>query len=487
MSISETKSPSLLDASLPILTMILLLAGSVYLYGADSSSGANQIALILSSAVALLVGWKNGFSWRDIEMSVGSGVAKTFGAMLIILTVAALVGTWILSGTVPAMIYYGLMLINAKAFYFTACVLCAMTAICIGSSWSVAGTIGVGLMGISAGLGLSPAITAGAIISGAYFGDKMSPLSDTTNLAAGVTEVELFTHIRHMVWTTVPAFTIALVLYAIIGANSEIAVGANDISNRLEVIEDNFHIGPHLLLPLAVVLYFAVKRYPAFPTLLFAAVLGAVFAVVFQQDAIVKFAGNGDVPVLQNMVDGIWRVLFAGYEASTGDESIDNLLTRGGMSSGLNTIWLIMCAVTFGAILEHLGILRKIVLSLVAMAKTTSSMILVSVLTCFGINIIAADQYIGIVLPGQMYKLEFQQRRLAAKNLSRVLEDGATVTSVLIPWNTCGAFMAVTLGVATIDYAMFCFFNMLCPIISVAYGYLNFTIEALAEGGVVEA
>ncbi|WP_339863435.1 Na+/H+ antiporter NhaC [Paremcibacter congregatus] len=481
MSNVTLKAPSIGDALIPVGVLVILLSLSVELYGDESSYGANQIALILSAAVALLIGWKNGYKWQDIEQAIGEGIGKTFGAILILLTIGALIGSWILSGTVPAMIYYGLQIISPQYFYVTACLLCAITALSIGSSWSVAGTVGVGLMGISAGLGLSPEMTAGAIISGAYFGDKMSPLSDTTNLAPAVAEVDLFTHIRHMVWTTMPAIVIALVLYGIIGLMQEVPASSVDLESRLLLIEENFTIGVHMLIPLLVVFVLAMLRCPAFPTLLFAAILGAVFAVVFQQEAILRMVNQPEGSLLRNLVDGVWRTLFDGYQASTGDQSMDKLLSRGGMKNVLMTIWLIMCAITFGAIMEHLGLLQKIVHLLIRMAQTTGSLILVTALTCIGVNIIAADQYIGIVLPGRMFRATFRQRGLAAKNLSRVLEDCATVTSVLIPWNTCGAFMALTLGVATFDYGLYCFFNLICPVLSVLYGVLNIKIAPLAE------
>ena len=470
------KEPSLLDAVIPVGFLVTLLFGSVYLYGADSSYGANQIALIFSGGVALLIGWKNGHRWIDIEEAIAGGIAKTFGAMLILLTVGALIGSWILAGIVPAMIYYGLQFINPDIFYFTACLLCALTAISIGSSWSAAGTVGIGLMGVSAGLGLSLEITAGAIISGAYFGDKMSPLSDTTNLAPAIAGGDLFSHIRHMAWTTIPAITLALILYAILGFTADVDVTTINLNERLAQIDQAFNIGPHLMIPLVVVLALAIKGYPPFPTLFFGALLGAVFALLFQQDTILTFVNNAEAGEVRNLIDGVWRSLFGGYQSSTGNAEVDALLSRGGMASMLNTIWLIICAIVFGSIMEHLGLLKRLVVGLIGLAKTQGSLILLTACTCIGVNIIAADQYISIVLPGRMYRIEFRNRGLASKNLSRVLEDAGTVTSVLIPWNTCGAFMAGTLGVATFDYAMFCFFNLASPFFSVLYGYLNFKI-----------
>jgi len=479
----QTYRVSLLESLIPVVVLMVFLILSVTIYGDDTQSGASQMSLLISAGGALLIGWKNGFTWREIEKAIAHGIANTVNALLILLMVGALIGTWILSGTVPAMIYYGLQIINPDFFYVTACLLCAVSAVSIGSSWSTAGTIGVGLMGIAAGLGLSPAITAGAIISGAYFGDKMSPLSDTTNLAPAVAGSELFSHIRHMVWTTFPAIIIALILYLMIGLFSEVVESKDNIQGQLTLLKEHFHIGPYLLIPMAVVFYMAYKRLPAFPTIMTGALIGGLFAIIFQQDVILKFVGADQISIL-TMFDGVWRALFGGFVSDTGDAPLDNLLSRGGMSSMLYAIWLIICAITFGSILESLGMLKRIIDGAISMARSTGSLILTTVLTCIGVNILTADQYISIVLPGRMFRLEYQRRHLAAKNLSRVLEDSGTVTSVLVPWNTCAVYMYGALGVSPYAFIPFCFFNLLCPVVSVLYGYSNFKIEKLANAEV---
>ncbi|MBL4894262.1 MAG: Na+/H+ antiporter NhaC [Emcibacter sp.] len=478
------KKVSLLEAIIPVVVLVFLLGLSVFLYGDDAQSGASQMSLLISAGVALLIAWKNNHKWADIEKAISHGIGNTVNAIMILFMVGSLIGSWILSGTVPAMIYYGLQVINPDFFYVTACILCAVTAISIGSSWSTAGTVGIGLIGISAGLGMSLEITAGAIISGAYFGDKMSPLSDTTNLAPAVAGSELFSHIRHMVWTTFPAITLSLILYLIIGLSVEGTIAEINIQGRLDLLDENFNIGLHLLIPMGIVFYMAFKRMPAFPTIMIGSLIGGLFAVIFQQEAILNFV-KADHATALNMFDGVWRSLFSGYVSETGNAELDGLLSRGGMSSMLYTIWLIICAITFGSVIEKLGMLKRIVDSVIHMAQSTGSLILTTALTCIGVNILAADQFISIVLPGRMYRLEFKKRGLASKNLSRVLEDTGTVTSVLIPWNTCGAFMAGTLGVATFAYMPYCFFNILSPIISVAYGYLNFKIEKIDNEDVV--
>jgi len=470
------KDPSMIDALLPVIVLIILLATSVILFSDNSSYGPNQIALIFAAAIAVLVGLKNGYTWDEIQEGMVSGITTALGAMLILLSVGMLIGSWILSGTVPAMIYYGLQLLEPSIFYAATCAICALVSVSIGSSWTTAATIGIGLIGTASGLGLSLEITAGAIISGAYFGDKMSPLSDTTNLAPAVTGSELFEHIKHMVWTTAPSIIIALILFAILGLTETVEQSSDTLASTLAILDSNFSIGPHLLIPLAILLFLAYKRMPALPTIFLGSLVGIVFALAFQADAVAKMAGEGKSFAL---IRGSWTVLFDGFQSALGNEAIDKLLSRGGMSSMLNTIWLIMCALVFGAIVEKVGLLVKLVKGALSLAKSSGSLVLTTILTCIGINIIAMDQYIAIVLPGRMYKFEFERRGLAPKNLSRVLEDSATITSPLIPWNTCGVYMAGTLGVATFAYLPYCFFNIINPIISAIYGFTGFKVVPL--------
>ncbi len=481
MSNSAGRAPSFFDVGVAVVVLLMLLATSVFLFGDESSEGANQIALLISSVVAILIGVKNGFNWREISQAIAQGVASIFGAILIIFTVGVLIGSLILSGTVPAMIYYGLQIVSPSIFYFTACILCAIAAVSIGSSWSVAGTIGIGLMGIAAGQGLDPAITAGAIISGAYFGDKMSPLSDTTNLAPAVSGTDLFVHIRHMTWTTFPSIGLALTLYLIIGLMTDVSSQQIDLGERLRLLDENFEINFFLFLPLVAIFFMAVKKYPAFPSLLGGALVAAMIAVIFQQDVILKFVNAPEKSDFVNIISGIWTAMFAGFSADTGNDEINNLLTRGGLNDMSNTVSLVLCAITYGSVLEKLGILNKLVMGMIEMAKTTGSLVLVTALTCFGLNVMTADQYIAIVLPGRIFRLEYRKRKLAAKNLSRAIEDTATVTSVLVPWNTCGAYFSGTLGIATFAYLPFCFFNWISPIISVLYGMYNIKISPIVE------
>jgi len=477
----SVRAPSFLDALVPTLILVSLLSLSVYLFGDGSSGGANQIALILGAAAAVVVGLKNGHSWESIEEGIIQGVSVSVRAMLILLSVGALIGSWILSGTVPTMIYYGLQLLDPSIFYAACLVICAFVALSIGSSWTVAGTIGIGLIGTAAALDLSLEITAGAIISGAYFGDKMSPLSDTTNLAPAVAGADLFSHIRNMAWTTTPSIIIALVIFIVIGFRQDVSGSADTMASTLELLQGQFTINFLMLLPLFVVLGLAVKRFPALPTILVGALIGVVFAVVFQPEQVYTLAGDAQLPVWLAMFKGGWIALVDGYTATTGHEGLDSLLSRGGMSSMLTTIWLILTAMIFGGVMDQLGLLARLVKGVLDKVESTGGLVAVTIASCIGANIITADQYIAIVLPGRMYKLEFERRGFAPTALSRVLEDSATITSPLIPWNTCGAYMAGTLGVATFAYLPYCFFNIINPIMSIIYGYTNFKMARVDD------
>ena len=469
------KTPSLINALIPIVLLIVMLSMSVYLYGDNSSYGANQIALILGASIAALIGIKNGFTWKEIEEGIIKGISMGMGAILILLAVGSLIGTWIMSGTVPAMIYYGLKILSPSIFYFAACIICALSALSIGSSWTVAGTLGVALIGISLGLGLSPEITAGAIISGAYFGDKMSPLSDTTNLAPAIAGTDLFTHIRHMIWTTGPSLIIALILFLILGFQQTSSGDTAGLAMIQDTITNSFNISMLSFIPLVVVFVLAFKKVPAFPTVLIGALLGGVFAVLLQPQVISNFVSKPELSKGLTMLSGVWTALHAGFTFNSGVEVVDALLTRGGMSSMLNTIWLVICALTYGAVLETTGLLNIIVKSLLRFANSTGSLIVTTIATCIGVNIITADQYISIVLPGRMYKAEFARRNLAPKNLSRTLEDAGTITSPLIPWNTCGAYQSGVLGVGVDEYFTY------ASLTSLILLWLSFTVYLILK------
>ncbi len=483
---STPKSPTLLDALLPVIVLILLLALAVYLFGSDAVGGPTQIVLIVGAAVASLIAIKNGHRWADVQRAMVDGIGTAMGAILILLSVGALIGAWLISGTVPSLIYYGLDLLDPRYFFAATCLICSIAALATGSSWTTAGTLGVALIGVAMGLGLSPAIAAGAVISGAYFGDKMSPLSDTTNLAPAVAGSELFEHVRHMAWTTGPSFIISLILFLAVGFGVDVDSDLDSMQGLQETLAATFNISLWTLLPLALVFGLAVRKAPPLPTILAGTLLGGVLAAILQPGVVLAFADSPELAAPLALAKGVWMALGNGYVSATGVVSVDELLSRGGMSSMLGTIWLILAALAFGGAMEHAGLLLRLIESSLKAARSTGSLVATTIVSCIGMNVVAADQYISIVLPGKMYKAEFERRGLAAKNLSRILEDSGTLTSPLVPWNTCGAFMAGTLGVATAAYLPFAFLNLINPVVSLVYGFTGFTItkiEPQAAGG----
>jgi len=436
---------------------------------------------MLSAAVAALVGLRNGYSWSEIERGIVHSISLAMSAILILLVVGSVIGTWILGGVVPTMIYYGLELLNPTVFYAAACVICSLVSVATGSSWTTAGTVGVALVGIAAAQNLHLGLAAGAIVSGAYFGDKISPLSDTTNLAPAVAGTDLFTHIRHMMWTTIPSLALAIILFAVAGFVLPAPTDAAQLEGIAESLSQRFAVGPHMLLPAALVIALVVMKMPALPALLIGALAGCVFAVLFQQPAILTLVGESDIPTWMALLKGSWIALFDGYKLESGNAALDELLTRGGMSSMLSTVWLILSAMMFGGAMEITRLLQKIAATILGAVRGTGSLIAATLLTAFSSNVIASDQYMAIVLPGRMFRLEYKRRGLHPKNLSRSLEDAGTLTSPLVPWNTCGAFMAQTLGVATLAYAPFAFLNLINPIVAAIYGFTGFTIARIDE------
>ena len=482
MTVSAGRTPSLAVSLVPVAVLIALLAASVALFGDGSASGPSQIALILAAAVGVVIGIAHGHSWRALEEGIVHGISLSMAAVLILLVVGALIGSWILAGIVPTMIYYGLQLLTPVIFFPSACALCCLVSLATGSSWTTAGTVGVALIGIAAAQELSLGLAAGAVISGAYFGDKMSPLSDTTNLAPAMAGTDLFTHIRHMMWTTTPSIILALTLFAVIGMRNAAPQDTTAVNTILEALRSQFQIGVHLLIPVALVLFMVVRKVPATPALLIGALTGCVFAVIFQQPAVTAYAATPGLPAWAALIKGAWMSLFDGYKLASGNPTLDELLSGGGMASMLPTVRLILAAMIFGAVMEATGMLARIATSILTLVRGTGSLIAATLATAVGMNVVASDQYIAIVIPGRMFRAEYARRRLHPKNLSRSLEDAGTVTSPLVPWNTCGAFMAGTLGVATLTYLPFAFFNLINPFVALIYGFTGFTIEKLPPG-----
>ena len=471
----QQKPASFLDAFIPIIVLVCLLGSAVYLYGDNSSSGPNQIALLFATFTAALVGLKNGYTWRLLEEAMIKGITLSLGAILILLMVGALIGTWLLSGTVPTLIYYGLQIISPQWFYAASCLICGIVAMSIGSSWTTAATIGVALLGVATGLGLDQVVTAGAVISGAYFGDKLSPLSETTNLAPAVAGSDLFDHIQHMLWTTVPSFVIAMIIFIFMGFSADVSSDIGRIDDIVSILNANFNINPMMLVPLIVLLVLAYKKMPAFPAISIGAVIGAVWALIFQSDLLAT-----QVDVSQGQLVGyfklVWATFYDGFAIQTGNSTMDDLLSGGGMAGMLTTTWLVMTALMFGAIMEKTGLLEIFVRSILKIAGSTGSLIASTIATCFGTNLIAADQYIAIVVPGRMFKEEYKKRGIKSVNLSRTLEDGGTITSPLIPWNTCGAYMQSVLMINPLEYAVYAFFNLINPFLAIIYAYVGIKI-----------
>lgn len=476
MSAKKPRTPTILQALLPILVLIILLALNVKYFRNDTLSGANQIALILSAAVAGVIASALGFRWYFVRDRVVKGIGTAMPAILILFLIGSLAGTWMISGVVPMLIYYGLEILHPKIFLFAAVIICSVVSLSTGSSWSTVATIGVALLGIGKALGFNEAVIAGAIISGAYFGDKMSPLSDTTNLAPAVAGTDLFTHIRYLVFTTAPSMIITLIIFLVIGFTTKLEAGAASVEVVQAAIKAKFNVSPLLLLVPALLIYIIVKKVPPLPSLLAGTLLGALFALIFQPHILREVADTGGSFAKQAYI-AITHTMFGSVSVTTGDPSVDELMHTNGMAGMLNTVWLIICAMVFGGIMEACGMLKAITDKLMKFVHNTTTLVASTVSTCLFFNVTASDQYLAIVVPGRMYAKKFRDMGFKPELLSRSLEDSGTVTSVLIPWNTCGATQASVLGVSTWVYAPYCFFNIISPLMSVAIAAIGFKIR----------
>jgi NhaC family Na+:H+ antiporter len=460
------KRPTLLISIIPVAVLIVMLGYCLFFLGLDLETGGSHIPLILGAAIASGVATYLGYPWKEIQDGLVKGIALALGAILILMVIGILIGTWMLSGIVPAMIYYGLQLISPSIFLVTTCIICAIVSISTGSSWSTAGTVGVALIGIGAAMSIPVALVAGAIVSGAYFGDKMSPLSDTTNLAPATAGTDLFTHVRHMAYTGVPSLLLALVLFAVIGWGYRAeSVEGGDVAVMLDTINEAFAISPWLLLPPLLVIFMVIFRIPALPALLGGALLGALVAAIAQGSSITE----------------IIQVMFNGFVSETGVDKVDGLLSRGGLMSMMSTIALIFAALAFGGVMERSGMLETLAAAILKLARSVGSLVVATIGTCISMNIIAPDQYLSIVVPGRMYRNAFTNQHLHPKNLSRLLEGSGTLSSPLVPWNTCGAFMGSVLGVSAGAYFMYAFFNLINPLVCILLGYTGWTMDKMTE------
>lgn len=470
------REPSLLDAFIPLIALVVLIGGAILLFGLKALDGPIPAALVVCSMVAMLVILKNGHPWDDVQAATNRAMSSITTAIFILLAVGALIGTWCLSGTIPTLVYYGISVLSPSWYYAASTLICGIIAMSIGSSWTTAGTIGVGLVGIATMLGVSTSITAGAVISGAYLGDKLSPLSETTIMTAQMVEVKVYDHIRRQAWTSIPAFIIGFIIFFVLGLRTPAAPNI-DTAVELKELDQVFNITVWNLLPLLVLVVLSIRKVPAALALMGAALLAGVMAPFTQPDVVRVFADAPGANLIEAGIRASWRASSTGFTISSGFADIDRLLSRGGMYSMLLTLWLIMGAVTFGTLLDEFGLIKRLIDPLLRGAKSTGLLFLTVFASAFGLNIIAGDQYIALVLPARTFRAEFAGRGLHPTMLSRLCADSGTVTSPLVPWNSCGAFMAAVLGVSTWAYLPFCFFNIASPLLSVAYGFTGFRIE----------
>lgn len=447
-----------------IVTLVTMIAAMLFTVAVLEKEP--HIPLLIGTAVAILITMLHGYEFSEVEEMMYKGIRHALPAIVIIILVGLVIGSWIGSGVVATMIYYGLQLIDPRYFLAVVIILCGIVALAIGSSWSTMATVGVASMGIGISMGISPGIVAGAVICGSYFGDKMSPLSDTTNLASGLTGVDLFEHIKHMFYTTIPALVISLIAFFFIGQRfGGKNFDAKNINDILATMQDNFLITPWLLLIPIIVIALVVVKVPAIPAICVGIILG-FFAQIFLQGGSITEA---------------LTALQTGYTIESGNKLVDELFNRGGLESMFYTISLTLVAMTFGGVLEYSGMLTALIAVILKVAKSTGSLIASVIISCIGTNFTCSEQYISIIVPSRMYINTFKDKKLHPKNLSRALEDGGTLTSVFVPWNTCGVFIASTLGVSVVEYAPFAILNYTVPIISIIFGYIGFKIIGLDE------
>lgn len=476
------RTPTLLDAVLPVVVLIALLALTIALFGVSATDGPLQVALLLSAAFASLIAFKNGHSVASVADAAVGGVSSAMGAIFILLAVGALIGTWNMAGTIPTVVDLGIRLVSPTWFYVATCAVCALVGAVTGSSWTTAGTLGVAFVGMSQVMGLDPAVCAGAVVCGSYFGDKMTPLSETTVLVPQLVGGRLTTnqHIRNMIWTAGPALGLSLVAFAFLGLTATPATSVS-IDDARAALGSAFNISALALLPLLILVLFAVLRFPPFLSILGSALSAAVLAPFLQWERVVAFVDDPSLGTVSTAIHAGYAAMATGFVCNTGVEEIDKLFSRGGMVSLLTTIWLVLGALSFAAVMEHAGFLARLLQPIVAHTRTRGRLVLAVAASSIGLNVIAGDQYVAVVLPSRMFRTEFSRRGLAPQVLSRAVEDSGTVTSVLVPWNTCGAYISGVLGVSTASYLPYSFFNILSPILDVIFAFIGFKVPPTAE------
>jgi NhaC family Na+:H+ antiporter len=481
----SNKKPSLSIALLPIFLLITLLSINVWIFGDNTTSGSNQLTLLISAAFAAILGLFYGSNYKEMLDGAIESISSAMGALIILLLIGSLAGTWMMSGIVPSMIYFGLKLLSPSIFLFAACIICSVVSLATGSSWSTIATIGIAMLGIGSALGINEGLTCGAIISGSYFGDKMSPLSDTTNLAPAMAGTDLISHIKYMMWTTIPSIIITLIIFFIIGLNLDAQVGQlNQVESLQDALSTSFNISLWTLTVPLIVIFMIIKKVPAIPALLFGSIVGGIYGAIFQPSIIEEISGNisfSSLDYIKNSYIAVVNAMTVDIDIQTSNIAVNDLISTSGMSGMLNTIWLIICAMSFGGIMEKTGFLSIITNSLMKFVNSQKSLILTTSGTCLFLNITASDQYLAIVVPGRMFASSYKKYGLDPKNLSRTLEDTATVTSPLVPWNTCGATHAGVLGISTLIYLPYCFFNLISPVMTLIFAYGNIKIAKLSK------
>lgn len=477
--IIENKELNIWEALIPVVALIGMLAYNVFVYGDEALGGSNQFILLLGGAVAAIVGIFNKVSFDQMIEDVASNIKATTGAILILLLVGSLAGTWLISGIIPTMIYYGMQILNPTIFLAACVIICSVISVATGSSWTTSATVGIALIGIAEALGISVGMTAGAILSGAYFGDKLSPLSDTTNLAPAMAGTDLFTHIRYMTYTTVPSIIVTLVVFIILGFTLDTS-GTADTRSILASIDEAFNISPWLFAVPVLVIALIVKKTPPLIALLLGTLLGAVAALIFQPGVVADVAGAENL-TFQSGYQGVMNAITVETAVTTENEDLNDLFSAGGMEGMLGTIWLIICAMVFGGIMDAIGALAAISRALLNLFHTTFGLFTSTVVSCLALNATASDQYLAIVVPGKMFAKAYRDKGLAPENLSRTLEDSGTVTSVLIPWNTCGAYHSGVLGVPVASYFFYAIFNYLSPFMTLLFAAFSIKIRQLSS------
>ena len=475
----KKKELSLGVALLPIIILVLLLSYNVLIYGDDALGGSNQFILLMGGAIAGIIGFFYKVKYNTMLEKIAENLQSVTGALLILLFVGALAGTWLISGIIPAMIYYGLQILHPSIFLPACIVICAIISLATGSSWTTSATVGIALIGIGKVLGIPIGMVAGAVISGAYFGDKLSPLSDTTNLAPAMAGGELFSHIRYMSLTTIPSIVITLIVFLILSLTQE-TTGQADTLTLMAAIKEKFTINGWLFLVPATVIVLIVKKSPPLIALLVGTLMGGVFALLFQSDILLEIT-QSSILTSEVAYRAIMDAISVSTEITTSNALLNDLFTSGGMEGMLGTIWLIICAMVFGGIMDAIGALERISSALLNWAQTTFQLFASTVASCLAINLTASDQYLSIVIPGKMFAKAYKDRKLAPENLSRTLEDSGTVTSVLIPWNTCGAYQSGVLGVGVGEYFIYAIFNWISPFMTLLYAAFDIKIKALKE------